>query len=238
MMPLIFPYNAWEMTHSHHHAHANNLDRDHLWKPLMREKVSKMGKIRKIISYYMYGPLFFEASIFHHAYHFVLPIVSKRNRLENIRSILFALIGGYITIRYLTEYGSFITVFLIPFLVFQFWLSTFTYFHHRKVSTGDGPPVGWKTEADWDKVYGGLYATVHVDYPAWVEFLTLDINWHLPHHVSSRIPWYNLRKCTYALLQKYGKNLHTSEFNWETWRTTTTTTHIYDQEKGFAPMEW
>jgi omega-6 fatty acid desaturase (delta-12 desaturase) len=238
MMPLVFPYNAWDMTHSHHHAHANNLGKDHLWKPLMREEVSKMGKIKKLISYYMYGPLFFESSIFHHAYHFLLPFVSSRNRLENIRSIIFALLGGYITIRYLLEFGSFYKLFLVPFLVFQFWLSTFTYFHHRQIASDDKPPVGWKKDSEWDKVYGGLYATVHVDYPAWVEFLTLDINWHLPHHVSARIPWYNLRKCTYSLLQTFGSDLHTGEFNWEMWRKTTTSTHLYDEVHGFAPMEW
>lgn len=27
-----------------------------------------------------------------------------------------------------------------------------------------------------------------------VETLTHDISWHVPHHVSTKIPWYNLRK--------------------------------------------
>ena len=74
MMPLMFPYNGWDMTHTHHHTHANNLDKDHLWKPLMKEEVSKMGQFKKTLSYYMYGPLFFESSILHHAYHFLLPL--------------------------------------------------------------------------------------------------------------------------------------------------------------------
>jgi len=121
--------------------------------------------------------------------------------------------------------------------VFQFWLSTFTYFHHRLPYTGGKKaPVGWKKDEDWTKLYGGLFATVHVDYPSWIEFLTLDINWHIPHHVSSRIPWYNLRKCTYALLKVYGDKLHTETFSWKLWRETTTSTHLYDKVNGYAPM--
>jgi len=32
-----------------------------------------------------------------------------------------------------------------------------------------------------------------------VEFLCLDINVHVPHHVMSKIPWYNLRAATDSL---------------------------------------
>jgi len=241
MMPILFPYNAWDMTHSHHHTHANNLSKDKLWKPLTSEEVAKMNKLMKLVNYYMYGPLFFESSIFHHAYHFLIPFVSSRKRMEVTRSIVFALIGGYISIRIALELGSFFKFWVAPFLVFQFWLSTFTYFHHR-LPPGFSPtnpnPVGWKKETDWSKLYGGLYATVHVDFPAWVEFMCLDINWHLPHHVSSRIPWYRLRECTYALLKAYGDKMHTAQFGWKLWRETTTTTHLYDEQLGYAPMPW
>jgi len=183
---------------------------------------------------------FFESSIFHHAYHFIVPLVTKRKRLEVIRSILICLLGAYISVSVALRLGSFFKFWFVPFLVFQFWLSTFTYFHHRLPSTftQGKPSVGWKKTENWDKIYAGLYATVHVDYPSWIEFLTLDINWHIPHHVSSRIPWYNLRKCTYALLKAYGDKLHTVQFNWDLWKETTTSTHMYDELKGYVPMKW
>jgi len=240
MMPLVFPYNAWDLTHSRHHNHANNIDKDYLWKPLYVEDVEKMSLSKKYLSYYMYGPFFFESSIFHHAYHFIVPIVTSKKRIEVSRSILIAILGAYISISISLRLGGFIKFWLIPFFVFQFWLSTFTYFHHRLPSsyTKGKPSVGWKKTKDWSKIYGGLYATVHVDYPAWVEFLTLDINWHLPHHVSSRIPWYNLRRCTHALLKTYGDKMNTVQFNWDLWRETTTSTHMYDELKGYAPMKW
>jgi len=231
MMPLVFPYNGWELTHNHHHQTANNIDKDHLWRPLLRSDLDKMNSIQKTIYYYMYGPLFFESSIFHHGYHFLLPFVTSRNRWEVVRSILFALLGGYLTWTLAGSYGNPFKLYVVPFLVFQFWLSTFTYFHHRHPRG-----AGWKENSDWTRLYGSLFATVHVDYPSWVEFLTLDINWHLPHHVSPLIPWYNLRKCTYALFAAYGDQLQRDELTWKLWWETTTLCHVYDKDLGYAPM--
>ncbi len=39
----------------------------------------------------------------------------------------------------------------------------------------------------------------------WVEFLCFDINVHVPHHVMSKIPWYNLRAATDSLRQNWGQ---------------------------------
>jgi fatty acid desaturase len=38
-----------------------------------------------------------------------------------------------------------------------------------------------------------------------VEVLCHDINVHVPHHVSPKIPWYNLRKATDSLRQNWGE---------------------------------
>ena len=38
-----------------------------------------------------------------------------------------------------------------------------------------------------------------------VEFLCHDINVHVPHHVSSKIPWYNLRAATDSLRANWGQ---------------------------------
>jgi len=228
--PLIFPYNCWELTHNNHHAHANNMDRDHLWRPMRKEHVEKMGAFGKYLNYFMYGPLFFESSIIHHALHFQVPFRTKKNPLGAARSCVFAILGFVLTAYVISFFGPLWKLYVVPFLVFQFWLSTFTYFHHRNPRG-----AGWKEPEDWNRVYGSLFATVHVGFPAWVEWLTLDINWHLPHHVSPLIPWYNLRRCTHALLQAYGDRMLTDEFSWQLWKETTTSCHLYSKE-GYANM--
>jgi omega-6 fatty acid desaturase (delta-12 desaturase) len=231
MSPLLFPYGAWEHTHNHHHTHANNLDKDFLWKPLTEAELKKMSPLKRNFLYYFYGPLFFQSSLIHHAFHFLIPFTVKKMdvKIKAFRSIIFCVACFYWLYYYgAAAFGAPLLISYVPaFLVFQFWLSTFTYFHHRHKDA-----AGWKQEANWDKVYGGLYATVHVDFPAWIEFLTLDINWHLPHHASSLVPWYNLRPATYNLLKRYGDVLQTDVFTWKLWRETTTQCHMFSDD-GF-----
>ena len=38
-----------------------------------------------------------------------------------------------------------------------------------------------------------------------MEFLCHDISVHVPHHVSAKIPWYNLRAANESLRQKWGQ---------------------------------
>jgi len=232
MSPLVFPYKGWEATHNNHHENANNIDKDVLWRPLMNEEVSKMGKIKGAFVYYFYGPLFFQSSLIHHAFHYTIPITARNTatKIGTARSIIFCIIAGYLTYKYVSVIGSFWSLYILPFLVFQFWLSTFTYFHHRNKDA-----AGWKKTSEWDKVFGGLFATVHVDFPAWIEYLTLDINWHLPHHASALIPWYNLRPATYRLLKSYGSLLQTEVFSWKLWRETTTQCHLFSESGGYSP---
>jgi fatty acid desaturase len=52
-----------------------------------------------------------------------------------------------------------------------------------------------------------------------VEFLCHDISVHVPHHVSSKIPWYNLRKANDSLKQNWGQYMTSCTFNWRMMKT-------------------
>jgi omega-6 fatty acid desaturase (delta-12 desaturase) len=54
-------------------------------------------------------------------------------------------------------------------------------------------------DEDWTSARGQLSSTYNVRFYRIVEWLICDINIHIPHHVSVRIPWYNLRKANDAL---------------------------------------
>ena len=72
---------------------------------------------------------------------------------------------------------------IMPYLAFNFWLSTYTYFHHKSLN------IPWIEKANWNKAQAQLFHTTHVDYHPIFEWLHFDINWHIPHHVSVKIPW-------------------------------------------------
>jgi hypothetical protein len=71
----------------------------------------------------------------------------------------------------------------MPWLGYHFWMSTFTVVHHT------APHIPFKPAEQWNAAQAQLSGTVDCEYPRWVEFLCHDISVHVPHHVSSKIPW-------------------------------------------------
>lgn len=62
-----------------------------------------------------------------------------------------------------------------------------------------------------------------------VEFLTHDISVHVPHHVSSKIPWYNLRKAHASLKENWGDYMCECDFNLRMLKNIFTECHVYDK---------
>jgi omega-6 fatty acid desaturase (delta-12 desaturase) len=78
-------------------------------------------------------------------------------------------------------------------------MSTFTMVHHT------APHIPFKDSKDWNAATAQLGGTVHCDYPKWVEVLCHDISVHIPHHISQKIPSYNLRLAHESLVKNWGK---------------------------------
>ncbi len=70
-----------------------------------------------------------------------------------------------------------------------------------------------------------------------VEFLCHDISVHVPHHVSSKIPWYNLRKANESLRQNWGDYMTECSFNWRMMKNIFTELHVYDDQKNYVPFD-
>ena len=81
-----------------------------------------------------------------------------------------------------TGWFGFLKHYVMPWLGFHFWLSMFTLVHHTS------PHIPFKAKDVWDPVQAQLGGTVHCTYPKWIEVLCFDINVHVPHHLSPRIP--------------------------------------------------
>jgi omega-6 fatty acid desaturase (delta-12 desaturase) len=70
-----------------------------------------------------------------------------------------------------------------------------------------------------------------------VEFLCHDISVHVPHHVNSKIPWYNLRKANASLKENWGQYMTTTSFNWRMMKQIFTECHVYDPKKNYVPFD-
>ncbi|MCM1983559.1 fatty acid desaturase [Lyngbya confervoides] len=229
--PLIYPFHSWRLLHDHHHLHTNKMHVDNAWHPWTEDLYGQAGPLMQTVYELFRGPLWWMASIIHWAQlHFNPANVSERHRGEVKVSIavvlLFALIA-FPTLVITTGIWGFVKFWLMPWLVYHFWMSTFTLVHHT------ASDVQFRESADWDAVEAQLEGTIHCDYPRWVEFLCHDINVHVPHHISTGIPSYNLRHAHASLKKTWGDRIKERRFSWTLLKEIIQTCHVYHPETAY-----
>lgn len=230
-LPLIYPFHCWRLLHDKHHNHTNKMDVDNAWQPFRPEVYEGLGAIGMPGYRLMRGGFWWMASIIHWAgIHFKLSNYEARDRNKVKLSIgvivAFAAIVFPTLIITLGVWG-FVKFWLMPWMVYHFWMSTFTLVHHTT------PEIDFQEPDQWDAARAQLAGTVHCEYPAWVEFLCFHINVHIPHHLSTAIPSYNLRMAHNSLRENWGAYLHESRFTWAQMKVITQQCHLYHPDKFY-----
>lgn len=237
--PLLYPFEPWRIKHNQHHAFTNKLEDDTAWHPVMKSEATDMdsqGAVGKVIKGFLGSPLKLFASIFHWMiWHFDASKFKPKQMPRVIVSWLSCAAFAAVAFPFLvSNFGWFglVKYWLMPWLGYHFWMSTFTIVHHT------APHIPFKAGKEWNAAKAQLSGTVHCDFPRWVEFLCHDISWHVPHHVASNIPWYNLRKATESLRENWGEHMTEAKFNPRLVKTIVTQCHVFDEEKNYVPFDW
>ncbi|GAB1539365.1 fatty acid desaturase [Scytonema sp. NUACC21] len=237
MMPLIYPFHSWRIGHNYHHTHTNKLKEDNAWHPITVETYEGWSKLSQWgFQLFMRLRLWWMASILHWAVvHFDWRKFREKDqasvKLSVAVVVLFAAIAFPILIA-TTGIWGFVKFWFIPWVVYHFWMSTFTYVHHT------APDVPFIAESKWNAVTAQLGGTVHCDYPRWVEFLCHDINVHVPHHVSTAIPSYNLRLAYSSIKENWSSYLHPEcRFSWPLMKQITDNCHLYVVDDGYLSFK-
>jgi len=234
-MLVLYPFHSWRVQHNHHHAHTNKLHVDNAWQPTHAEEfinynVGYRFGLRLMKEYFFWNT----GSIAHELmYHFQLSQFSDENKPYVRRSLicvyLFAL--AFIpSMIYYTGFWGFCKFYVIPWIIFHFWMSTFTLVHHTL------PHVPFKPESEW-KMVDRFASTVHCRYPFWVEWMCHQINIHIPHHLNTNIPSYNLKRAHAILKQKWGKHMHEVDFGWELMIDIISKCHMYHKDNHYQSFE-
>ncbi|MBD2112835.1 MULTISPECIES: fatty acid desaturase [Cyanophyceae] len=230
-LPLIYPFHSWRLLHDIHHRHTNNMEIDNAWAPWSKEEYTGAGGFLQTVYKNMRGWLWWLASVVHWgALHFDLRNFEPRDHGKVKRSIaavvIFALVF-FPTLFYFAGPWGVVKFWLMPWLGYHFWMSTFTLVHHTI------PEIQFRYGDTWNEVESQLSGTLHCDYPKWIEVLCHDINVHVPHHVSVGIPSYNLRPAYAALKENWSPLMKETKFSWELMRTITSRCHIYHPERAY-----
>jgi omega-6 fatty acid desaturase (delta-12 desaturase) len=228
MAPLLYPFHAWRIQHNVHHGNTNKLHVDTAWQPVKGHDYVSNNIFYKAVQRGSRGPMWFFGSIGHWIIeHFNLSIF-KDDDLEKVKSsttiityfsliffpFMFALGGMWGIVKF----------WFIPWLGFHFWMSTFTLFHHT------APHIPFLDESKWHDATAALQHTIHVRYPAWIDFLTHDISVHVPHHVSTAIPHYNLRMAHASLKKNWAPYVQEVDFTPQLIWHVISQCHIHDDE--------
>lgn len=235
MLPLIYPFHSWRLLHDHHHVNTNKLDVDNAWDPWTSETFITASPFMQGLYRSMRGFLWWLASIAHWAsLHFNVKRFAPRDR-QNVRIsvtavVLFAVIF-FPTLYVTVGAWGIVKFWLMPWLGYHFWMSTFTLVHHTI------PEIQFQPESSWAAVPAQLSGTVHCSYPKWVEILCHDINVHVPHHISVAIPSYNLRQAHKSLMTNWGEYIHVRQFNWQLISQIVGKCHIFDAQNAYRSFQ-
>jgi len=233
-LPLLYPFEPWRIQHNHHHNNTNKLFIDNAWQPFQPDYYSQASCFERLIMRIIKGPFWWLASVGHQVQrHFLLSEFTPEQRPRVFLSIslvcIFAAIFFPCMYMYVGLWGI-IKLWLFPWFGYHFWMSTFTMIHHTL------PFLPFLVAEKWNDANARLAMTVHCEYPIWIEFLTHGINVHIPHHVSTGIPSYNLRIAHQALKKHWNKYMIECRFNWSLLKSIITQCHLYDESRVYVPF--
>ena len=192
---LVFtPYGQWRREHAAHHATAGNLDRrgvGDMWTMTVAE-YQQASVWNRILYRVMRNPLFLFGIA--PVYMFIIgqripTRNAKRSDLKSVWQMNLAVLAMVSTMMFI--FG------VVPYLVIQlivvtvagsagFWLF---YIQHQFEGTY------WERDQNWDYVDAALHGSSFYKLPKVLQWFSGNIGFHHIHHLSPRIPNYNLERC-------------------------------------------
>jgi len=149
-------------------------------------------------------------------------------------SVYLCYVGAAIFIPsmiYMAGVWGLVKLWVAPWLIFHFWLSTFTLVHHTL------PHIPFKPMETWHDAAARLSGTVHCEYGWLVERLCHHINVHVPHHVSTRIPSYNLRPAFESLRKNWGQYINEATFSLYLLKEVLSKCNLYHEEYNYTTFD-
>ena len=204
---------SWTATHNHHHANTQLRGQDVDWsKWLMTKeeyetatwKENFAGKLGYLLPFGVFFWIWLNA---------ILRGIKNKSP-EILRSNLImwsSMTVAYAGLWYVSGFSGMVKYHAVPAtiaMVSGYFLLTI---QHANESSK------WFEEKSWTPLRGQIEATFDVRFPRFFEWLWLDINIHVPHHVAPGMPWYHLREARVALLKDHAELYQERRFGKKEW---------------------
>ncbi len=193
---LFTPYYAWRHSHAVHHASSGDLDRrgvGDVWT-LTYEEYQKLGFWGKL-GYRIYRNPFI-IFVIGPTIDFVvlqrLPSVNASEKAREKNSVVYtnlALLGIAVIMSWAIGFWNYVAV-MLPIIAMASSFGVFMFYVQHQFEN-----VYWERHKDWDYATAALYGSSFFKLPPLLQWFTGNIGFHHIHHLSPRIPNYNLEAC-------------------------------------------
>ncbi|CAG8933601.1 unnamed protein product [Penicillium salamii] len=234
---LMVPYFSWQITHARHHRYTGHMEKDTVFVPWTdKDLASKKNlKIEQLKHLAEETPIVSFIQLIGHQlmgwqlYLFLNVTAGTQSGPEDKGKIAFAshynpssalftpsqwiliaysdlglLIMGSIVYYFSTVIGAWnmVLLYVIPYLWVHHWLIAITYLQHTH------PAVPHYTAEAWTYTKGALATIDRTTGFIGRHFFHEIIDYHVVHHLFSRIPFYNAERATKAIQPLLGENYH------------------------------
>ena len=190
------PYGFWRRDHDKHHATSGHLDkRGHGDIDTMTVREYLEASLKKRILYRIYrnpAVLLGVGPIFQFFIRYRIPLVQgSRNRLKNAAGIMLHNVSLFVFFTFLCFFIGTLSVAVvwIPAFITAATVGVWLFFVQHNFDD-----TYWEREAVWNFTDASLLGCSYYRLPAFIHWLTGNIGYHHIHHLSSRIPNYNLAR--------------------------------------------
>jgi omega-6 fatty acid desaturase (delta-12 desaturase) len=191
---LFTPYYSWRHSHAIHHATSGDLDRrgtGDVWT-LTKEEYDKLGRWGKI-GYRIYRNPFVIFGIgpvidFVVLQRFAWAKADARDR-ASIRNTNIALAVWVVLISLMIGFDKYVLI-QLPVLMIATGVGVWLFYVQHQFEN-----TYWERHEDWDFATAALYGSSFYKLPKLLQWFTGNIGFHHIHHLSPRIPNYELERC-------------------------------------------
>ncbi len=193
----LVPYHYWRRHHAIHHANSGNLDHRGIGDVYTMTVDEYINRPKwKQWGYRIYRNPFFlftiaPAFLFVVLYRFYHPFHSKRWKKERA-SVLWtniAILSVAIVMSLLVGFKEFLLV-QVPITIIASTLGTWMFYLQHQYED-----AYWEYTGNWEYTRAALQGSSFYKLPKVLQWFTGNIGFHHIHHLSPRIPNYNLQKC-------------------------------------------
>jgi len=218
MLPSLSTFRMWAYGHNKvHHGFTSFTPIDSIWRPLSPNEYRRLSRYQRILYR-------IERNLFSCGFHYLRqvwwfttmrfnPGKDKQQRqyyrFGKVMMLIYAVAASALAYYFAGGIIGIVAVVIIPFLTFNYLISLIVYLHHTH------PDIPFfDLKKDWSHSVGALYCTTTIKSSKIVSMLLHNIMTHVPHHLDTRIPFYNLPRAHESLRNEYKRYFHEYRFRW------------------------